>query len=42
MKKFGGGDTMLIGEIVSVALGALRANKLRSSSSRSAAARRNR
>ena len=30
MKKFGGGDTMLIGEIVSVALGALRANKLRS------------
>jgi putative ABC transport system permease protein len=30
MKKFGGSDTMLIGEIVSVALGALRANKLRS------------
>ena len=30
MKKFGRGDGMLIGEIISVALGALRANKLRS------------
>ena len=30
MKKFGSGETMLIGEIVAVALGALRANKLRS------------
>jgi putative ABC transport system permease protein len=30
MKGLGGSDTMLIGEIVSVALGALRANKLRS------------
>lgn len=30
MRKFGSGDTMLLGEIVGVALGALRANKLRS------------